>query len=239
MATFVLVHGGWGGGWEWRQVADELLARGHAVHRPTLTGLGERSHLAGPAVDLDAHVTDIVNVIEYEGLRDVILSGQSYGGAVVTGVADQIPDRLRRLVYVDAFVPRDGESVADLSPPAFMDRLRTLAREAGEGWLVPSPFGAGELGLPAEIESWYAPKLCGQPLATFEQPLRLGGAADRVPRSYISCAPEGVESWVFAPFFERAREAGRDCREVPVGHDAQAIAPDRLAEQLDEIARLG
>jgi len=238
MATFVLVHGGWGGGWEWRLVADRLQANGHAVYRPTLTGMGERRHLARPEVDLDTHITDIVNVIEHEDLRDVVLAGQSYGGAVVTGVADRVPDRIRRLVYVDAFVPRDGESVNDLSPPGFVANVRALAQEGGDGWQVPLPFGPGELGLPAEVEQWYAPKMCAHPLATLDQPLRLGGAIDAVSKSYVDCAPEGTERWVFARFAERAQKEGWDYRRLPVGHDAQVIAPDRLAAELEEIARL-
>lgn len=238
MTTFVLVHGGWGGGWEWRLVADRLHARGHVVHRPTLTGLGEKRHLARPDVDLDTHIRDVINLIEYEDLRDVILTGQSYGGAVVTGVADRIAERVRRLVYVDAFAPQDGQSVNDLSPPRFVEHMRAMARESGQEWLVPLPFGDGELGLPAELEAWYAPKLCPHPLATLDQPLRLTGAVDDVPRSYVDCAPDDVERWVFARFAQRAREEGWDYRRLPVGHDAQVIAPDRLAEMLEELALL-
>jgi pimeloyl-ACP methyl ester carboxylesterase len=107
--TVVIVHGAWGGGWDWRGVEQVLRQRGASVYRPTLTGLGERCHLASPDIDLTTHVTDIVNVIEWEELEDVILLGHSYGGMVITGVADRVPDRIRRLVYLDAFLPFDGE----------------------------------------------------------------------------------------------------------------------------------
>ena len=156
MATFVLVHGAWGGGWEWRFVADWLQRRKHIAHRPTLTGLGERRHLARPEIDLETHIADVLAVLECEGLDDVVLVGQSYGGAVVTGVGDRAADRITHLVYVDAFAPRDGESVNDLSPTAFVARLRQLAAKTRGGWEVPVPFAPDELGLPAEVEDWYA-----------------------------------------------------------------------------------
>lgn len=238
MATFVLVHGGWGGGWEWQLVAGRLARRGHAVHRPTLTGLGERIHLASPDVNLDVHVDDVLNLLEFDGLRDVVLVGQSYGGAVITGVADRAPERIRRLVYVDAFVPRDGDSVNDLSPPGFVNKMRESARRDGEGWRVPLPFGQGELGLPADVAEWYEPKLVAHPLPCFDQALRLTGAVERMPRSYVDCRPDGVEGWVFERFAQRARQEGWDYRRLPVGHDAQVIAPDELASLLEEIGAL-
>src|SRR5688500_2831076 len=109
--TYVIVHGAWGGGWDWKQVDSVLDASGSNVYRPTLTGLGERVHLLTPAIDLTTHVTDIVNVILFENLRDVVLVGHSYGGMVISGVADRIPGRIRQLVYVDALDPNDGASV--------------------------------------------------------------------------------------------------------------------------------
>ena len=112
--TYVLVHGAWGGGWDWRPVSDILTSRGHRVFRVTLTGLGERAHLASPDIGLETHITDVINTMLYENLRDVTLVGHSYGGMVITGVADRIPDRLAHLAYVDAFVPEDGESVMTL-----------------------------------------------------------------------------------------------------------------------------
>ena len=113
MATFVLVHGGWAGGWQWREVAGLLRAAGHEVFTPTLTGLGERVHLANPDIGLDTHIQDILMVLEYEELRDVILVGYSYSGMVITGVAELAPERISQLIYLDAFVPQDGQSMLD------------------------------------------------------------------------------------------------------------------------------
>src|SRR3954466_725867 len=119
MSTFVVVHGGFGGGWEWTPVARRLRARGHHVVTPTLTGMGERAHLAGVDVTIDTHVQDIAAVIEMEDLTDVVLCGHSYGGVPVTGAADRVPERLRLLIYIDALVPRDGESALNLLPEWF------------------------------------------------------------------------------------------------------------------------
>src|SRR5437867_13135502 len=129
MATYVLVHGGGHGGWCYRKVARILGAKGHEVHCPTLTGLGERKHLLRPDIDLDTHITDVVNVLEYEDLADVILAGHSYGGMVITGVADRAGSRIARLVYLDAAHPRNGESLADVSPEMMglaQSEMRTL-----------------------------------------------------------------------------------------------------------------
>ena len=113
MAIYVLVHSAWAGGWMWRSVARELRAAGHEAFTPTLTGLGERVHLANPEIDLDTHVLDVVNLVRFERLERVVLVGHSYGGMVISGVAERVPASIARLVYLDAFVPRSGESVAD------------------------------------------------------------------------------------------------------------------------------
>jgi pimeloyl-ACP methyl ester carboxylesterase len=240
MATFVLVHGSWGGGWEWRFVDDRLSALGHKVYRPTLTGLGERRHLGRPETDLDTHIADVVAVLETEELTSVVLVGHSYGGAVVTGVVDRAPERLARLVYLDAFVPREGQSVNELSGERLAARLRELATEQGDGWQVPIPFSPDEIveGMPAEHHAWYLRHTGPHPLQTLEQPFRpVGGGAD-VARTYVSLRPDGVPGWLFDTFEQRAREDGWDVRSLPVGHDAQVIAPDRLSTMLDEIAAM-
>src|SRR6202040_1266512 len=136
-ATFVLVHGAWHGSWCWKRVRKALQARGHDVFTPTLTGVGERSHLLSPDVNLDTHITDVVNLIRWEELSDVVLCGHSYGGCVVTGVADRLPDRIGAMVYLDAFTPEDGESLLDILPgPKRIQLLEATARE-GEGWMMP------------------------------------------------------------------------------------------------------
>jgi pimeloyl-ACP methyl ester carboxylesterase len=236
MATFVLVHGGWGGGWEWRPVADVLQEAGHTAYRPTLTGLGERRHLASPQVDLDTHIQDVLAVLETEALTDVVLVGQSYGGAVVTGVADRAPDRIGRLVYVDAFVPDNGQSVNELSGTKFSQYTHDLAAEGGDGWQVPVWFSAEDQGLPNHVSEWYMAHVGPHPLAALDQPIRLSGAVETVPASYIDCEPPDAPAWVFRVFADEARSKGWDYHRLPVGHDAQVIAPDALALLLTEIA---
>ena len=116
MATFVLVHGAWRGSWCWKRVRRALLQQGHEVFTPTLTGLGERSHLLSETLDLQTHTLDVLNLIQWEELNDFVLCGHSYGGMVISGVADRVPERIRSLVFLDAFVPEHGESVADFAP---------------------------------------------------------------------------------------------------------------------------
>jgi pimeloyl-ACP methyl ester carboxylesterase len=237
MATFVLVHGGWGGGWEWRAVARLLTAHGHEAFTPTLTGLGERRHLGGPQVDLDTHIEDVVAVIEAEDLHSVTLCGQSYGGMVIGSVADRLAERIAQLVYIDAFVPRDGESTLDLVPPTFAQRIRNLALDEGGGWQVPLPFDAGDVAeaLPGEPGSRYASRLGPQPIGTFAGAARLTGAADPLPHTYIRCTGhDAFEETVFAPSLRRASDLGWRILELEAPHDAQVLAPERLVDLLDE-----
>ena len=139
MAVFLIVHGAWSGAHAWRWVRPLLRAAGHEVFTPALTGLGERSHLVSRQVDLEIHVQDVVSVLEYEDLREVVLVGHSYGGTVITGAADRVPERVARLVYLDAEVPGDGESEYDLPPPDERVGYRSSARAKGSGWLIPRP----------------------------------------------------------------------------------------------------
>ena len=152
--NFVLVHGGWCGGWWMSRLARALRQRGAEVYAPTLTGLGERVHLATPDVGLSTHIEDILGVLHYEDLRDVVLVGHSYGGAVVTGVADRARDRIQRLIYFDAFVLRNGESMADVGAPGMAELMLDLARLQGEGWRTPSPFTMEQFGVddPADMD---------------------------------------------------------------------------------------
>ena len=139
MTTYVLVHGAWGGGWKYARVAERLRKRGHVVFTPTLTGQGERSHLSSASINLTTHVTDILNVIRYEDLSGVVLAGHSYGGMVITAVADAVPEKISALVYLDAFIPEDGKSLFDLNIPAntqmFIDRAGALDRTLDDGHL--------------------------------------------------------------------------------------------------------
>ena len=221
MATYVLVHGAWAGGWMWRDVARVLRSAGHEVFAPTLTGLGERVHLASPAIDLDTHVLDVVNVLRYERLERVVLVGYSYGGMVVTGVAEHLPERVARLVYLDAFVPFDGESAADLLGAARAGLFIQAAKRLGDGWRVPAR--KGNPGFE---------RFTDMPLKTGLQPLALRNPAARgLPRTYVLFSakpPTDLLKRVMARMAARARRAGWDTRELPIAHgrgeDAGAVA---------------
>src|SRR5215469_7418854 len=188
MATFVLVHGGWHGGWCWQKVVPLLEAAGHAVYAPTLTGLAERASELSPEVGLDTHIQDIVGVLVGKDLHGVVLVGHSYGGMVITGAVDQAPERIAHLVYLDTFVPRDGESMVDVSPVVIW-LLRKQAQ--GDGWRIPSH---GDYGVTTEPDrSWVLRSVTPQPLKTLEQPLHLKNPAivSTKPRTYIECTGSG------------------------------------------------
>jgi pimeloyl-ACP methyl ester carboxylesterase len=232
VATFVVAHGAWSSAWAWKKMRPLLRAAGHELWTPTYTGLGERAHLASPAVDLDTHIKDVVGVLEMEDLRDVVLIGHSYGGMVATGVADRARVRIARLVYLDAFVPRNGQSLLDLQDAEVRERMRELARTSGDGWrLPPNPMPADT---PAADMAWAAGRRLPQPIKTFEQALRLD---ERMPppRSYIYCRHIGATD-VFRQFAERAqRESGWRYFEIDSSHNPHITAPQALMELLEKI----
>src|SRR5580692_3326149 len=168
--TFLVCHGAWGGGWAWKKMHPLMQAAGHRLVTPTCTGLGEREHLASPSIDLETHIRDILNVIQYEDLRDVVLIGHSYGGMVATGVVDRARERIAQLIYLDAFVPRDGQRHLDLVPTEQVERMRAGVAQ-GDGWRVP-PNPTPEDTSP-EDRAWIAERRLPQPLKCFEQPLHL------------------------------------------------------------------
>lgn len=241
MPIFVIVHGGWGGGWEWTAVARSLRGMGHDVWTPTLTGMGERAHLGrADVVRLTTHVQDVVAVLEQEDLCDVVLCGHSYGGVPVTGAADRVPDRVRRIVYVDALVPRHGQSALDLLPTSFGD----LVRAAGTGGRIPIPpelLPPEGLIAPADHAS-YIRRLRDQPAATFADAIALTGAVDGLPRAFVRCSggqfDEEVAGDPVAPCAARARAEGWTYREVAAPHDPQLVHPALTAAVLDELAVL-
>lgn len=232
MATFVLVHGAWHGGWCWQRVAPLLRAAGHEVYTPTLTGLGERAHLGSAETTLDTHITDVVNVLAYEELTGAILVGHSYAGVVVSGVAQRVPERLAHLVYLDAFLPRDGQAMLDLIPSAAAASVRERAATEGAGWRIP-PQPAAWYGItdPADA-GWVEAKLVAQPLGTFAQAVRLDGTAP-VAATYVLCTqPPG-----FARTAEQVRHApGWRYRELATGHDAMITMPRETADLLLDVA---
>src|SRR5438067_13906120 len=134
--TFLVCHGAWSAGWAWKKMHPLMAAAGHRLFTPSYTGLGERAHLANPSIDLESHIQDMLNVIQYEDLRDVVQIGHSYGGMVATGVADRVRDKVTQLIYIDAFVPQDGQSLLDFLADSEQRRMREGAK-SGDGWRVP------------------------------------------------------------------------------------------------------
>ena len=237
MATFVIVHGAWGGGWAWRRTVAPLLREaGHEVFTPTLTGLGERAHLAGPGVDLETHILDVVNLLIWEDLRDVVLVGHSYGGMVITGVADRAGERLRGLVYLDAMVPDEGQSLADLvgdNPEA----RRELEARTIDGWRIAPGPPAPDLS--PEMLAWVTPRRAAQPVKTFTQPFRrVGGQGADLPRVYVLCtAPVGP---AFARIADRLRpDPAWRVEEFATGHNLHYTMAGEVAALLEGVVRRG
>jgi len=237
--TYVLVPGFWLGGWAWRPVTEALRARGHEVYPVTLTGLGERAHLATPDVDLDTHITDVANLLRYEDLRDVVLVGHSYGGLVVTGVADQLPDRVRQLVYVDTGPLPDGFSNADFAPPEERARQEALVA-GGDGWRLPPPpwadLASGVDGVSEETVNRLGQRSVAQPWKAATTPTRLTGAWEKLPRLGVlsSFTVEQTQAMASAvPMF--AHMAGEQWRfvELPTWHWSMLSRAAELADILD------
>jgi pimeloyl-ACP methyl ester carboxylesterase len=231
MAIFLFVPGAWLGGWCWRDVAARLRAGGHTVVPATLTGLGERAHLLSPEIGLQTHVADIVGLLRYRDLNEVMLVGHSYGGTVITAVAEQAADRIRRLVYLDASVPRDGESNNDVVGPEMAAQLRSWAAAGGEGWRVPPASYVTER-LPSGARPWVEERLTPHPLRTFEEPVQLrSSAAAALPRAFIRT----TRSALYDRLLEGARAAGWYCRELQGGHYAMLTEPQAVAAALTEL----
>ena len=194
--TYVLIHPAWLGGWCWSKVVPLLRAEGHDVYAPTLTGLGERVHLSNPDISLATHIEDVVNVLEFENLQRVILVGNSSGGMVITGVADRVPERLARVVYLDAFVPEDNQSLVDLLPADRRRAMEELVKAEGQGWLLPRfatpPWEriVREMwGVTSNDDvSWMLARLRPTPFRHFSDPVRrINPAAAKVDHVFIRC----------------------------------------------------
>jgi len=231
--NFVLVHGAWHGGWCWRRVADLLTARGHRVFTPTLSGLGERSHLLSAAVNLDTHIADIVNVIKWEGLEKVVLCGHSYGGIIISGVVEEVFPAISSLVFLDAFVPEDGESWGDVTVPETRQAMEAAARR-GETAIPPRAAAAFQVN--ERDRAWVDAKCTPHPMGTLHPKLHLTGKRERVAKkTYIRASTYNGAS--FAQVYAKLRaDPSWRCYEVPCGHDVMVDMPERLAEILEEVA---
>lgn len=235
MTTFVLVHGAWHGGWCWRDVARILRRDGHEVHTPTLTGLGDRVHLQSPEVGLSVHIEDVVNTIEFENLRNVVLCGHSYGGMVITGVADRIPERLAAIVYLDALVPEDGNCVFDLLLPDRAETFRRDAKSLGDGWLIPAVsaefFGVTD----PQAQTWVDDMCVPMAIRAFEEPIHLNGRQWEVQKkAYILAGAYQPSS--FQVYHARFKDdPDWQVHTLPCGHDAMVVLPQELSGLLTGI----
>lgn len=225
MTTFVIVHGAWAGGWAWMRVVDRLNARGHRVFAPTLSGLGERSHLDAVSINLTTHIDDVVNEVRWKDLDDFVLVGHSYGGFVITGVAEKIARRIRSIVYVDAFIPGDGQAFADFAPDWNLPP---------DALIPPPPAVMGDYRDEAD-RIWVNEKATPQPAGTFTERARVTGAYNAIAKKAFVQAT-GWES----PFGEAAAalraDPGWRVHEIACGHDIAIDMPDELTDVLEKSA---
>ena len=226
--TFVLVHGAWHGGWCWRRVADLLEAKGHKVFTPTLTGLGERSHLMRAGIDVSTHATDVVNLIKWERLSGVVLCGHSYGGMVVSAVAEQIADTIGSIVFLDAFVPENGDSMADLTSQVVRDNLKAAA-ERGDISVLGRPAAAFLVN--EKDQAWVDSKLTDQPNGVATQPIKLTGAREKIARKTYIRAPRYPQAAFDKALAEcKADSTWKTFVNENTGHDVMVDQPQWLAD---------
>jgi pimeloyl-ACP methyl ester carboxylesterase len=232
MATFVLVHGAWHGGWCWRFVRPLLRRAGHEVFAPSLTGLGERKHLARPDIDLDTHIEDIVSLLEMEDLAEVVLVGHSYGGMVITGAADRARSRIKRLVYLDAFFPENGKCTLDYVVPERAARMREEGEKLGN--VTPPPLSLWGLTKPEHID-FVKPREVRHPYRAMSQRivLRNEAALARLPKTFVYCSSPATGSFdAFAAKYRSDR--AWKFFELKTGHDAMILMPEQVAEILQK-----
>jgi pimeloyl-ACP methyl ester carboxylesterase len=240
MATYVLVPGFWLGAWAWRAVTDELRSRGHDVYPLSLTGLGERVHLARPDIDLDTHVTDVVNLLRYEDLCDVVLVGHSYAGLVVTAAADRETSRVSELIYVDSGPLPDGVAQVEFSAPEEQAQTAAAVAEHGDGWRLPPPPWKELAAMASDVDdamvAMLAERSVDQPYATATTPVRLTGAWEPIPRLGILSSFTIAQTEQMADTVPIARHmAGERWRfvELPTWHWPMLSRPAELAAILD------
>tara|TARA_B100000315_G_C14576903_1_gene588359 strand:- start:1181 stop:1894 length:714 start_codon:yes stop_codon:yes gene_type:complete len=235
MTTFVLVHGAWHGGWVWRKVAAPLRAKGHRVFTPTLTGLGERAHLASLDVNLDTHIQDVIGLLEAEELTDVVLVGHSYAGVVITGVADKAAGRLSGLVYIDAFVPESGFSLQSNNPIRFEMFAKHVDNDGNDTMILPADASMWAVVDPADVE-WLNRRLTAQPINTYTQKLVHDVNFEEFESlTYIYAS--GNKLGQFDKFTDKfSADPAWQYYAVGCGHEVMVDRPDKLIEILSEVA---
>jgi pimeloyl-ACP methyl ester carboxylesterase len=231
--TFVLVHGAWHGGWCWRRVSDRLERLGHKVFTPTLTGVGERSHLLSKDINLDTHITDVVNVFKWEDLRNVCLVAHSYGGWPTAGALEHVLDRVSSLVLLDAFAPEDGQKGFDYASE-FSRKALLAAVEKGEPGR-PSP-KAEMFFVNEQDRAWVDSKTTPQPNGVALQPIKLTGAREKVAKKTYIRAPKYPQAAFDKAYADRKADPSWKTFEVACGHDVMVDMPDRLVEILLEVS---
>jgi len=229
--TFLLIHGAWHGGWCWQRVADRLRARGQTVFTPTLTGQGERAHLLHPNIDLSLHVADVLSVVKCERLNDIVLVGHSYGGCVISGVAEAVGDKIRSIVFLDAFIPDNGESLFDVVQPAVKEVIQGVL-DRGETTVPVRDAAAFKVN--EKDRAWVDSLATRQPIGTMTEKIKLTGARDRIAKK-IYIRASGYPNVSFDKAFARVKaDRGWRVYEVPCGHDVMIDEPDRLTDILLE-----
>jgi len=229
VSTFVLVHGAWHGGWCWSRVVERLSTRGHRAFAPTLSGLGDRAHEFSGDITLTTHIDDVAGLLRDEDLREVVLCGHSYGGSVIAGVIERAPERIAAAVFLDAFIPQNGEAIFDMVPPDQRDRQLSAIAEAGGLALPPIP--AANFRVNDADQALVNARCVPQPAGTFCERIVLSAAQARVTRrSYVRAT--GYPSVTFERFYGVARDAGWTLYDASCGHDVMLDDPDRLTEIL-------
>ena len=232
MATFVLVHGAWLGGWCWKRIRKRLQAAGHDVFTPTLTGLGERSQILTRDVNLETHILDVVNLIQWEELSNIVLCGHSYGGAVISGVADRLPDRIGSLVYLDAYVLHNGENVAQHVPAIRWQNFTEEAKSVGDGWKIPPiPPEVFNVKDAADAE-WMRRQCTMQPIGCFEQAVKLTGKIDQIKNVTFILMTGYAQHSPFSPFRDKAKAKGWRTLTMTCGHMVMFDQPEELSRIL-------
>jgi pimeloyl-ACP methyl ester carboxylesterase len=236
MAKLVFVSGAFHGGWCWGVVRSLLAAQGHDVFTPSLTGLGDRRHLLNRSVDFETHVADVLTLLDVEELTDIVLCGHSYGGTIISAVADRVPNRIRALVYLDALVIENGERVIDLLPPETASSIMLAAEQHGDGWTIP-PAPASAYNIAGEQAAWVDRQSGPHPLAAMLQPVLIGGNLDRIAHKLFIYATGWGERTSITASYARAEALGWRVLQWSCGHEVMIEMPEELAALLNSVAR--